>query len=79
MFKIKTATGKEFESDYAVTIPGIAFIRIVNETLEEVEEILSDKKELPLQGYEDFNSVASIIDERNGIKIILKSIKEKEE
>lgn len=79
MFKIKTATGKEFESDYAVTIPGIAFIRIVNKTLEEVEEILSDEKELPLQGYEDFNSVASITDEQTGIKIILKSIKEKEE
>lgn len=79
MFKIKTATGKEFDSDYAVTIPGIAFIRIVNKTLEEVEEILSDEKELPLQGYEDFNSVASITDEQTGIKIILKSIKEKEE
>ena len=78
MFKIKTATGKEFESDYAVTIPGIAFIRIVNKTLEEVEEILSDEKELPLQGYEDFNSVASITDEQTGIKIILK-ILEKEE
>lgn len=78
MFKIKTATGKEFDSDYAVTIPGIAFIRIVNKTLEEVEEILSDEKELPLQGYEDFNSVASITDEQTGIKIILK-ILEKEE
>ena len=78
MFKIKTAAGKEFESDYAVTIPGIAFIRIVNKTLEEVEEILSDEKELPLQGYEDFNSVASITDEQTGIKIILK-ILEKEE
>lgn len=78
MLKIKTATGKEFESDYAVTIPGIAFIRIVNKTLEEVGEILSDEKELPLQGYEDFNSVASITDEQTGIKIILK-ILEKEE
>ena len=79
MITIKTATGKELQSDYAVTIPGIAFIRIVGKTLKQVEEILSDKKELPLHGYEDFNSVASIIDERNGIKIILKSIKEKEE
>ena len=79
MITIKTATGKELQSDYAVTIPDIAFIRIVGKTLKQVEEILSDKKELPLQGYEDFNSVASIIDERNGIKIILKSIKEKGE
>jgi len=72
MFKIKTATGKEFESDYAVTIPGIAFIRIIGKTLEEVRELLSDPSELPLVGYEEFNTVASVMDEHTGIKIVLK-------
>ena len=74
MITIKTATGKEFESDYAVTIPNppIAFIRILGHRLGEIREIFSNHSEFPLEGFESFHTMTDVIDENTAIKIILK-------
>jgi len=74
MIIIKTATGKEFESDYAVSIPNpqIAFIRILGHSRGEISEIFSDPSELPVEGFPAFHTVAEVIDEDTAIKLILK-------
>ena len=73
MFTIKTATGKEFDSDYAVTTPAlpIGFMRIVGQKLETVERIFSSPEEFPLQGYPRFHSASNFVDEGTGIKFVL--------
>ena len=74
MITITTATGKTFQSDYAVSIsnPKLAFIRILGYSLEEVERIFSNPEELPIQGFEEFMKVANIFDETTAIKLVLK-------
>lgn len=72
MFKIKTATGKEFDCDYANSMPDIAFIRIVGRTLEEIRKIFSDGAELPIVGYEEFKTFVTAFDEQSAIKLVLK-------
>lgn len=73
MFTITTATGKHFNSDYATSIknPLVGFVRIVGETFETVNNVFEDKKELPLDIFPEFNNVATIIDEGDGVKLVL--------
>lgn len=75
MITITTATGKKFDSDYAVTIPrpATAFIRIVNHSRQELIEVFSNPEELPLEELPAFHTFAEAIDEYTAIKIILKS------
>ena len=74
MFAIKTATGKELKSSYAVSIPNppLAYIRVKEIDLETARQIFYDKKELPLDMFPQFNTVDDVIDEGRAIKIILK-------
>lgn len=74
MITIRTATGKELESDYAVSIPNpqIAFIRILGHTRKEIEEMFEDDSELPIEGFPEFHTVTDVIDENTAVKIILK-------
>lgn len=74
MITITTATGKTFESDYAVapqTAP-LAFIRIVNSDIETVKRVFSDEAEFPIVEYPRFTHVSSFIDEDTAIKLVLK-------
>lgn len=74
MITITTATGKTFESDYAVAPSSapLAFIRIVNSDIETVERVFSDENEFPLVEYPQLRFVADFIDEYTGIKLVLK-------
>ena len=74
MFTIKAATGKEFDSDYAVSIPEppIAFVRIVGLEYNTVKEIFSNPDELPIDRYPNFHTVSDFIDEETATKLILK-------
>ena len=74
MITVTTATGKIFDSDYAVTIPNpaTAFVRVLNHSRQELVEIFSDPSELPLEEFPTFRTFAEAIDEQTAIKIILK-------
>ena len=74
MITIKTATGKEFASDYATSLanPPVAFVRVVGSDMETVQEVFSDSAELPINLYPQFHTVDSITDENTAIKLILK-------
>ena len=74
MTTITTATGKTFESDYAVPVPTmpLAFIRIVNSDMETVRRVFSDSSEFPIVEYPQLRSVLDFIDEQTGIKLVLK-------
>lgn len=73
MFTIKTATGKEFQSNYATRIdnPPFAFIRIIDSDEETVDHVFSDENELPIEGFEEFRHLVEITREPNSIKIML--------
>lgn len=47
MDKIRTATGKEFDTDYIATIPNppMAFIRICNAAISDIAAVFSDPRE----------------------------------
>ena len=74
MITITTATGKTFESDYAVAPPTapLAFIRIVNSDMDTVERVFSDASEFPIVEYPQLRSVLDFIDEQTGIKLVVK-------
>ena len=74
MILLTTATGKKFDSDYAVTIPNpaTAFIRILNHSLQELVAIFSNPSELPLEEFPEFHTFEEATDEHSAIKIILK-------
>ena len=74
MITITTATGKTFDSDYAVAPPAapLAFIRIVNSDMETVRRVFSDTSEFPIVEYPLLRSVSDFIDEYTGIKLVLK-------
>lgn len=74
MITITTATGKKFDSDYAVAIqnPQTAFIRILNHSLSELVRIFSNPAELPFEEFPEFHTFAEAMDEHSAIKIILK-------
>ena len=74
MFTITTATGKQFQCDYAVIAPqnDMAFVRVLGLTLEEAMGVFSDLSELPLDIYPQFHHVTGYLDEGDAIKIVLK-------
>ena len=74
MLTITTATGKTFESDYAVTFqnPQTAFIRILNHSLQELVDIFTNPSELPLEEFPEFHTFAGAKDENTAVKIIIK-------
>ena len=72
MITITTATGKKFDSDYAVSprsLP-IAFIRIVNSDMGTVRRVFSDESEFPIVEYPSLVSATDFIDEQTAIKIV---------
>ena len=74
MFTITTATGKQFDSDYAVSSPRNdgAFVRIVNSDSETIEQVFSDPAEMPITMYPQYRTLAGITDEHTGFKLVLK-------
>lgn len=74
MIIIKTATGKEFESDYAVTLPNprVAFIRILGQNVKKVRKVFSNPAEFPIEGFEEFHTMTGVIEEDTAVKIVLK-------
>lgn len=78
MDKIKTASGKEFDSDYLATIPNPpqAYIRVLNTSLAEVATIFSNKSETVrlwhgvfyLAGY---TNLIAIVPEVGAVKVVL--------
>ena len=74
MFTITTATGKQFDSDYAVASPynDGAYVRIINSDMETVERVFSDPSEMPIGMYPQYQTLAGITDESTGIKLVLK-------
>lgn len=74
MFTIKTATGIEFDSDYAVITPqrDTAFVRVIGKDRKAVDEMFNKGAGLPLQNYPELYTLAGVIEEGTGIKLILK-------
>ncbi len=78
MDKVKTATGKEFDSDYIATIPNPpqAYIRVLNVPLGTVAGVFSNKSETIqlwhgeyyLAGY---TNLVAIVPEPGAIKVVL--------
>ena len=74
MFTIATATGKTFESDYAVDNSrlGIAFVRILNQEVATIKGILKNTEELPFDCLPQYKKVEDIFDDGSAVKIMLK-------
>lgn len=80
MDKIKTATGKEFDTDYVATIPTppMAYIRILNTPLATVATVFSNPMETMQLYYNGANAyiaqhtkLTAIIPEGDAIKVAL--------
>ena len=74
MFKIKTATGKEFNSSFAVESPmkDGAYIKIVGDNHVKIKQIFSNPAELPIAGYPLYHTIIEMVDMDNGVKLVLK-------
>lgn len=74
MIRVKTATGKEFESDFVGVSesPPRLYADIINSSLEEVVTTVMKQGELPLQGYEGFRTIDNIINGRNRVSLTLR-------
>lgn len=74
MFTIKTATGKEFDSSYAVASPynDGAYVTIIDSDFQTVARTFSDPAEMPIDIYPQFHTVASIVTQFSGIQLTLK-------
>lgn len=72
MIKIKTATGKEFDSDFAGAAGEYAIICIINSDMATVMKVFSNPKELPIVGFETYTEIANVVNEGNIIKLVLK-------
>lgn len=80
METIKTATGKEFETDYVSTIPlpPMAYIRVLNISLTEAATVFSNPYETVQLYYSGVNAyiaqhtkLIAILPEGDAIKIVL--------
>lgn len=78
MEKVKTATGKEFDTDYYATIPAPAqaFIRLLNTSLVMVASVFGDPREtVQLWCGEHYlahyNTLVAIVPEGDAIKVCL--------
>ena len=74
MFAIKTATGKELKSSFAVESPvkDGAYIKIVDDNHSKIKQIFSNPAELPIVGYPLYHTILGMVDEDNGVKLVLK-------
>ena len=72
MFTIKTATGKTFESDFASAAGEYAIINIINSDMMTVMGVFSNPEELPIVGFEDYMTIANVVNESTGVKLVLK-------
>lgn len=74
MITITTATGKEFQSDYAIALPNmpVGYIRIIHDNLKYVRSVFADSAELPLKEYPQYTQIAAMVDEATAIKLVLK-------
>lgn len=75
---LKTATGKEFDSDYLSTIPYPAqmFVRVLNTSLVEVAKVFGDPAETMQLWHGDnyltgYTHLVAIVPEDNAIKVCL--------
>ena len=70
---ITTATGKQFETDFAVCNDniGIAFVRILGHDKETVERIFANSRELPFDRFPKYKILQSILEEQDAIKLML--------
>lgn len=78
MDKVRTATGKTFDSDYIATIPSPAraFIRIANEPLATVASVFGDRNEtVSIQHgahlLTRYTRLVAIIPEMDAVKVVL--------
>ena len=78
MDKVTTATGKEFDTDYLVTIPRpqMLFVRIIGEPIDGVREVFQNPEEtatLTYAGreYEGYTVLDSVVDEGDAVKVVL--------
>jgi hypothetical protein len=73
MFTITTATGKQFDSDYAVDNAsiGLAFVRIIGKDKKEVEQIFKNPEELPLDCFPQYGKLDGVFNENDGAKLML--------
>lgn len=74
MITITTATGKTFESDYAIALPNmpVGYIRIIHDNLKYVRSVFKDSAELPLKEYPQYSQIVTMIDETTALKLVLK-------
>lgn len=74
MFIITTATGKQFDSNYAVSSPNNdgAFVTIVGSDFSTVARTFSDPAEMPLDLFQQYHTVAGITSQISGIQLTLK-------
>ena len=74
MITIKTATGKEFISDYLTESehPERLYFNVVSAPLATVAMTFTDPSELPIEGHEEYNSFSSLSDTRAGVSVCLK-------
>lgn len=74
MITITTATGKTFESDYAIALPNMpaGYIRIIHDNLKYVRSVFADSAELPLKEYPQYSQIVTMIDETTALKLVLK-------
>lgn len=78
MEKLRTATGKEFDSDYISTIPmpSQAYIRILNAPLSTVATVFSDPAETVQLWHGEhylahFTRLVAIVPEADAVKVVL--------
>ena len=74
MFTITTATGKKFDSDYAVenTNFDLAFVSILGKSRDEVEAVFKNAEELPLDCFPEYKTLGGFLDAGTATKLLLK-------
>lgn len=78
MEKIKTSTGKEFDSDYVAVIPfpAQAYIRVLNSSLASVATVFSNPEEIVLlqvgqTKLENYTHLVALVPEGDAVKVVL--------
>lgn len=78
MDTLTTATGKTYETDYAVCNDsiGIAFIRILGHDKKTIERIFENNNELPFDRFPKYKILQCVLDEQDAVKLMLNMGKE---
>lgn len=79
MDELITATGREYQTDYLVTIPkpAMLFVRIFSDDIDAVREVFQNQEETAVltyakKEYEGYTILDSIVDEGDALKVVLK-------